>query len=50
MLLETLISSEFDTIRKIAETPPADLTKAVPGVNYYDLADKILEQIHNKRD
>ncbi len=50
LLLETLISSEFDTIRKIAETSPADLTKAVPGINYYDLADKILEQIHNKRD
>jgi len=50
LLSETLISSDFDTIRKIAETSPADLTKAVPGVNYYDLADKILEQIHNKRD
>jgi transcription termination/antitermination protein NusA len=46
---EALISAGLDTIRKIAATHPDELSKAVPGINYYDLADKILEQIHQKR-
>lgn len=49
LIQEGLISSGFDTLRKIAASSANDLTKAVPGLNYYDLADKILEQLHKKR-
>jgi len=49
LIREGLISSGFDTLRKIAHSSPNELTTAVPGLNYYDLADKILEQLHKKR-
>ncbi|MBI5346037.1 MAG: transcription termination/antitermination protein NusA [Chlamydiae bacterium] len=48
LIVESLVSSDFNTIRKITQTAPADLTAAVPGLNYLDLADKIVEQIKKK--
>lgn len=48
LILESLISSGFDTLRKFMQSSPADIA-GVPGVNYYDLADKILEQIEKKK-
>ncbi|NGX34121.1 MAG: hypothetical protein K1060chlam1_00470 [Candidatus Anoxychlamydiales bacterium] len=44
LLVEGLISAGFDTVRKILLIPPSELLEKVPGINYLDLADKILEQ------
>jgi N utilization substance protein A len=44
LILAGLISSGYDTLRKLLQAKPQDLVTAVPGVNYLDLADKILEQ------
>lgn len=47
LVTESLSSSGFDTLRKIMKSDPTELTAKVPGVNYYDLADKILDQVKN---
>ncbi|NGX63180.1 MAG: hypothetical protein KR126chlam6_00587 [Candidatus Anoxychlamydiales bacterium] len=44
LLVEGLISAGYDTIRKILVETPDALVSKVPGINYLDLADKILEQ------
>ena len=44
LIVEALISAGYDTIRKISQTKPDELVAKVPGINYLDLADKILEQ------
>ncbi len=44
LLIEGLKTAGFDTIRKILQATPKELIEKVPGVNYLDLADKILEQ------
>ena len=44
LIVEALISAGYDTIRKILQTKPDELVAKVPGINYLDLADKILEQ------
>jgi len=44
LLVEGLISAGYDTIRKILVETPDTLVAKVPGINYLDLADKILEQ------
>ncbi len=49
LIIESLASAGFDTLRKIAKADPAEIPVKVPGVNYYDLADKILEQIRKKK-
>lgn len=49
LIHESLISAGIDTLRKFMQTDPAELPEKVPGVNYYDLADKILEQTRKKR-
>ncbi len=48
LILEGLISAGYDTMRKFMQTSPAEISK-VPGVNYYDLADRILEQMHKRK-
>jgi transcription termination/antitermination protein NusA len=47
LVIEGLVGAGFDSLRKVMQAEPADITK-VPGVNYYDLADKILEQMRKK--
>ena len=47
---ESLIGAGFDTYRKLTDADPVDLMTKVPGVNYYDLADKLLEQIGNREE
>lgn len=48
LITESLISAGFDTLRKVASSSPHELTSKVPGLNYFDLADKILE-MRNKQ-
>lgn len=44
LLLEGLKIAGFDTLRKILQANPSNIISSVPGINYLDLADKILEQ------
>jgi len=49
LIAESLVGAGLDTIRKVMKADPAEIPVKVPGVNYYDLADKILEQIRKKK-
>ena len=49
LILDSLASAGFDTLRKFMQASPADLSAKVPGVNYYDLADKVLEQTRKRK-
>lgn len=49
LILESLISAGYETMRKFCLAQPAEIPAKVPGVNYYDLADKILEQTRKKK-
>ncbi|MBN1914690.1 MAG: transcription termination/antitermination protein NusA [Parachlamydiales bacterium] len=44
LIVESLKSAGYDTLRKILQAKPIDLMAAVPGLNYLDLSDKIFEQ------
>jgi transcription termination/antitermination protein NusA len=44
LILEELQGAGFDTIKKVALAPPAELAKSAPGINYLTLAEKIFEQ------
>ncbi len=49
LILESLVGAGFDTLRKFMKCDPAEIPTKVPGVNYYDLADKIVEQMRKKK-
>jgi len=49
LIIESLISAGFETLRKVTESSPHELTSKVPGLNYFDVAEKILEQMRNKK-
>jgi N utilization substance protein A len=49
LILESLIGAGYDTLRKFMQSVPTELSAKVPGVNYYDLADKLLEQLNKKK-
>lgn len=49
LIIDSLASAGFDTLRKFMQSTPAETTEKVPGVNYYDLADKIVEQIRKRK-
>lgn len=49
LISESLVGAGYDTLRKFMQATPADISTKVPGVNYYDLADKILEQTRKKK-
>lgn len=49
LVLESLIGAGFDTLRKVISIPPEDLVEKVPGVNFLDLAEKILDQMEKKK-
>jgi N utilization substance protein A len=49
LISESLASAGFDTLRKLMKADPSEIPVKVPGVNYYDLADKILEQMRKKK-
>lgn len=49
LITESLVAAGYDTLRKIMKANPVEISTQVPGVNYFDLADKILEQLRKKR-
>jgi N utilization substance protein A len=49
LINDSLISAGYDTLRKFMQAQAADIPAKVPGINYYDLADKILEQTRKKK-
>ncbi len=49
LIQESLIGAGFDTLRNLMTAVPTDLSAKVPGVSYYDLADKILEQLRKRK-
>jgi N utilization substance protein A len=49
LIIESLVGAGYDTLRKFMQIVPAELPSKVPGINYYDLADKLLEQTRKKR-
>lgn len=49
LLSDELESSGLDTLRKVLLVSPDDLTEKVPGLNYLDLADKIIEQMQKRK-
>lgn len=48
-ILDGYIQAGFDTLRKFMKASPEEIAAQVPGANYYDLADKILNQITRNR-
>ncbi|MFA6119226.1 MAG: transcription termination factor NusA [Parachlamydiales bacterium] len=44
LIVEGLISAGYETLRSVLRSNPQEITSKVPGINYLDLADKILEQ------
>ncbi len=49
LINESLIGAGYETFRKFMQSDPAEIPAKVPGVNYYDLADKLLEQMRKKK-
>lgn len=49
LINESLIGAGYDTLRKFMQAIPSEVPTKVPGVNYYDLADKLLEQMRKKK-
>jgi N utilization substance protein A len=49
LITESLVSAGFDTLRKLMQADPLEIPTKVPGVNYYDLADKVLEQTRKRK-
>jgi N utilization substance protein A len=48
LIVDGIVSAGYDTLRKFMQADPTEIAK-VPGVHYYDLADKILEQMRKKK-
>lgn len=49
LINESLVGAGYDTLRKFMQAEPSEVPAKVPGINYYDLADKILEQTRKKK-
>jgi len=49
LIVESLISAGYDTLRKIMLAKSIDIAASVPGINYLDLADKIIKQAQEKQ-
>ncbi len=49
LITDSLIGAGFETLRKFMQSNPTEITAKVPGVNYYDLADKIVEQTRKRK-
>jgi len=49
LIVESLKAAGFETLRKVVVSSPHELTSKVPGFNYFDVAEKILEQMRNKK-
>lgn len=42
--IESLIQGGFDTLRKFMEADPDEFPTLVPGVNFYEIAEKVVDQ------
>ena len=49
LIMNSLVVAGYDTLRKLMQASPVDLSTKVPGVNYYDLADHVLEQMRKRK-
>lgn len=49
LIMNSLVVAGYDTLRKLMQASPVDLSTKVPGVNYYDLADNVLEQMRKRK-
>lgn len=49
LINDSLAGAGYDTLRKFMQSVPSEISTKVPGVNYYDLADKIVEQIRKRK-
>lgn len=49
LILESLIGAGYDTLRSLMKAEPSEIPVKVPGVNYYDLADKVIEQMRKRK-
>jgi N utilization substance protein A len=49
LITESLSGAGYDTLRKFMASNQVDIAQKVPGVNFYDLADKIIEQIRKRK-
>lgn len=49
LINESLIGAGYETYRQFMRADPSEIPGKVPGVNYYDLADKLLEQMRKKK-
>jgi N utilization substance protein A len=49
LIVDSLAGAGYDTMRKFMQSDPEEISAKVPGVNYYDLADKIVEQIRKRK-
>ncbi len=49
LILQSLVAAGFDTLRKVVSASPHELVSNIPGFNYFDIAEKILEQTRNKK-
>ncbi|MEM8628535.1 MAG: transcription termination factor NusA [Chlamydiota bacterium] len=49
LIVQSLVAAGFDTLRKVVSASPHELVSNIPGFNYFDIAEKILEQTRNKK-
>jgi N utilization substance protein A len=49
LLIQGLLSAGYETLRKVMQAQPTELMQKVPGINYLDLAEKILDQIKKNK-
>jgi len=49
LVTDSIVGAGYDTLRKFMQSNPAEITSKVPGVNYYDLADKLVDQIRKRK-
>jgi transcription termination/antitermination protein NusA len=46
---QSLISAEYDTIKKVLQASAADIISSVPGVNYLDLAERVIKHVKQNK-
>jgi len=49
LIIEGLIAAGLTSLRKVCAMPPENLALKVPGVNFLDLAEKIIDQMEKKK-
>lgn len=49
LITESLISAGYNTIRDFMKAEPIEIPTKVPGVNYYDIADKVLDKVQTRK-